>query len=113
MNLTTSEELELAVVENLTERETAYYLITNDWDTAPKWFKDHLKENEGYPTFIVDIFDVPNTLGVISSAVKSVKETISTKPLAEYSQLPMLVVISKNFLRVVTYNGSIGAELGL
>jgi hypothetical protein len=62
---------------------------------------------------VVDIFNIPKVLDVIRSTIKSHRETISTSCLNQYDQLPMLVVIHKSFPRVVSYNGSVGAEIGV
>lgn len=108
-----SKHLDSVVTSNMENKRTSHYLITNQWDKPCKFFKDNLPLNGGADLNVIDIFDVPNCLDVIRSSIKSHKETISTSCLAEYSQLPMLVVIHKSFPRVVSYNGSIGAELGV
>ena len=115
-----SRHLESLVSSNIESKKTSYYLITNQWDKPCNFFNERLP-SDSQPTDlkgvsvlnIVDIFDVPNCLEVIKSCIKSHRETISTACLSRYDQLPMLVVIHKSFPRVVSYNGSVGAELGI
>ena len=113
VNLKTSKQLESTVVSNIEDRNYAYYLIVNKWDDVCNYFNDQLPSDGITDLNVIDIFDVRNPLGVIRSAIKSHRETISTACLQSYDQLPMMVVIHKSFPRVVTYNGSIGAELGM
>jgi len=108
-----SKHLDSVVSSNMENKQTAYYFITNQWDKPCSFFNERLPQEGIVDLHVVDIFDVPNCLDVIRSSIKSQRETISTACLSEYSQLPMLVVIHKSFPRVVTYNGSLGAELGI
>jgi len=108
-----SKHLESVVTHNIDSKQNSYYLITNTWDKVCNYFNDKLPNDGTTELFVVDIFNVPNALDVIKSAIKSHRETISTACLSKYDQLPMLVVIHKSFPRVVTYNGSVGAELGI
>jgi hypothetical protein len=108
-----SKHLESIVQSNIDGKNTSYYLITNQWDIPCKYFNDNLPSEGDTDLNVIDIFDVPNALDIIKSAIKSNRETISTSCLSKYDQLPMLVVIHKSFPRVVTYNGSVGAELGI
>jgi len=108
-----SKHLDSVVSSNMENKQTAYYFITNQWDKPCSFFNERLPQEGTVDLHVVDIFDVPNCLDVIRSSIKSQRETISTACLSEYSQLPMLVVIHKSFPRVVTYNGSLGAELGI
>lgn len=108
-----SKHLESVVTTNMENKRTAYYFITNQWDKPCEFFNERLPHDGITDLHVVDIFDVPNCLDVIRSAIKSQRETISTACLSEYVQLPMLVVIHKSFPRVVGYNGSVGAELGI
>lgn len=108
-----SKHLESVVKSNIDSKQNAYYMITNTWDKVCNHFNDRLPNDGVTDLNVVDIFNVPNALDVIKSAIKSHKETISTACLSRYDQLPMLVVIHKSFPRVVSYNGSVGAEIGL
>jgi len=108
-----SKHLESVVSSNIKEKNTSYYLILNQWDQISNHFRSSLPNDGITDLNVVDIFDVPNALDVIKSAIKSYRETISTSCLNRYDQLPILVVIHKSFPRVVTYNGSVGAELGI
>lgn len=108
-----SKHLDSVVSSNMENKQTAYYFITNQWDKPCSFFNERLSQEGTTDLHVVDIFDVPNCLDVIRSSIKSQRETISTACLSEYTQLPMLVVIHKSFPRVVTYNGSLGAELGI
>ena len=108
-----SKHLDSVVTSNMENKKTSYYLITNQWDKPCEFFNSRLPQGGESDLNIIDIFDIPNCLDVIRNSIKSHKETISTACLAEYSQLPMLVVIHKSFPRVVSYNGSVGAELGI
>ena len=86
----------------------------NNFKTSKVYNTKHLESNDGTTDLnVIDIFDVPNALDVIKSSIKSHRETISTSCLSKYDQLPMLVVIHKSFPRVVSYNGSVGAEVGI
>tara|TARA_R110002124_G_scaffold84358_4_gene219752 strand:- start:81 stop:452 length:372 start_codon:yes stop_codon:yes gene_type:complete len=108
-----SKHLDSLVKTNVEGKSTSYYLITNSWDDVCNYFNDRLPNDGTTDLNVVDIFNIPNALDVIKSAIKSHRETISTACLSRYTQLPMLVVIHKSFPRVVSYNGSVGAEIGV
>ena len=108
-----TKHLESVVNSNIDGKQNSYYLITNTWDKVCNYFNDRLPNDGITDLNVIDIFNVPNALDVIKSAIKSHRETISTACLSRYDQLPMLVVIHKTFPRVVSYNGSVGAELGI
>lgn len=108
-----SKHLESVVKSNIEGKQNAYYFITNSWDKVCNHFNESLPVDGTTELHVVDIFNVPNALDVIKSAIKSHRETISTSCLSRYDQLPMLVVIHKSFPRVVSYNGSVGAEIGI
>ena len=108
-----TKHLESIVTSNIDSKQTAYYLITNTWDKVYNYFNDRLPNDGTTDLNVIDIFNVPNALDVIRSSIKSHRETISTSCLSKYDQLPMLVVIHKSFPRVVSYNGSVGAEVGI
>ena len=108
-----SKHLESVVSSNIESKKTSYYLITNQWDKPCQYFNDRLPMEGTVDLHVVDIFKVPNCLDLIKSCIKEHRETISTSCLSRYEQLPMLVVIHKSFPRVVSYNGSVGAELGI
>jgi len=108
-----SKHLDSVVNSNMENKRTSHYLITNQWDKSCEFFNNSISSDGDTDLNIIDIFDVPSCLEVIRSSIKSHRETISTACLSSYSQLPMLVVIHKSFPRVVSYNGSVGAELGI
>jgi len=108
-----SKHLESIVTDNIDSKQNSYYLITNTWDKVCNYFNDRLPVDGTTDLNVIDIFNVPNALDVIKSAIKNHRETISTSCLSRYDQLPMLVVIHKSFPRVVSYNGSVGAEIGV
>ena len=108
-----SKHLDTIVKSNVEGKTTSYYLITNSWDGVCNYFNERLPNDGVTDLNVVDIFNVPNALDVIRSSIKSHRETISTACLSMYTQLPMLVVIHKSFPRVVSYNGSVGAEIGV
>jgi len=108
-----SKHLESVVKTSIESKQNSYYLITNTWDKVCNYFNDRLPFDGTTDLNVIDIFNVPNALDVIKTAIKSHRETISTSCLARYDQLPMLVVIHKSFPRVVSYNGSVGAEIGV
>ena len=108
-----SKHLESVVTANIESKQNSYYLITNSWDKVCNYFNDRLPSDGVTDLNVVDIFNVPNALDVIRSSIKSHRETISTSCLSRYDQLPMLIVIHKSFPRVVSYNGSAGAEIGI
>jgi len=108
-----TKHLDSLVTSNIESKNTAYYFITNQWDKPCEFFNKQLPEDGTTDLYVIDIFDVPNCLDIIRSSIKSQRETISTACLSEYMQLPMLVVIHKSFPRLVSYNGSVGAELGI
>lgn len=108
-----SKHLDSVVSSNISEKKTAHYFITNNWDKSCEYFNSNLPQDGDTDLNVIDIFDIPNCLDVIRSSIKEQRETISTACLFSYSQLPMLVVIHKSFPRVVSYNGSVGAELGI
>ena len=108
-----SKHLESVVTSNIEGKQNSYYLITNTWDNVCNYFNDNLPSDGTTDLNVIDIFNVPNALDVIRTAIKSHRETISTSCLSKYDQLPMLIVIHKSFPRVVTYNGSVGAEIGI
>ena len=98
---------------SIQDKDTAYYLITNSWDPVCNYFNDRLPTDGTTDLNVIDIFNVPNALDVIKTSIKAHKNTISTSCLSQYEQLPMLVVVHKSFPRVVSYNGSVGAEIGV
>lgn len=108
-----TKHLESVINSHIESKQNSYYLITNTWDKVCNYFNDRLPNDGTTDLNVIDIFNVPNALDVIKSAIKSHRETISTSCLSRYDQLPMLVVIHKTFPRVVSYNGSVGAELGI
>ena len=108
-----SKHLDTIVKSNVEGKTTSYYLITNSWDGVCNYFNERLPNDGVTDLNVVDIFNIPNALDVIRSSIKSHRETISTACLSRYTQLPMLVVIHKSFPRVVSYNGSVGAEIGV
>tara|TARA_R100001460_G_scaffold33_1_gene145 strand:+ start:634 stop:1005 length:372 start_codon:yes stop_codon:yes gene_type:complete len=108
-----SKHLDSIVTSNIEAKQNSYYLITNTWDKVCNYFNERLPIEGTTNLNVVDIFNVPNALDIIKSAIKSQRETISTACLSKYDQLPMLVVIHKSFPRVVAYNGSVGAEIGI
>jgi len=125
--------LRFVVDSNIESKSSAYYLIVNQWDKACKYFNDRLDWDapavEGSANLnVIDIFDIrtdvqnsnkegaPNyrdPLSLIRSTIKSHRETVSTSCLHSYDQLPLLVIVHKTFPRMVSYNGAIGAELGM
>jgi hypothetical protein len=108
-----SKHLESVINSNIDNKQNSYFLITNTWDKVCNYFNDRLPTDGNTELHVVDIFNIPNVLDVIRSTIKSHRETISTSCLNQYDQLPMLVVIHKSFPRVVSYNGSVGAEIGI
>ncbi len=108
-----SKHLESVVTSGIDSKKNSYYLIVNSWDKVCNYFNDKIPIDGTTDLNVIDIFNVPNVLDVIKTAIKSHRETISTACLSRYDQLPMLVVIHKSFPRVVSYNGSVGAELGI
>ena len=108
-----SKHLESVVKSSIEAKQNSYYLIINSWDKVCNYFDHRLPVDGETNLNVVDIFNVPNALDVIKSSIKSHKETISTACLSKYDQLPMLIVIHKSFPRVVSYNGSVGAEIGI
>jgi hypothetical protein len=108
-----SKHLESIVKSSIEDKQNSYYLITNSWDKVCNYFNANLPNDGDTNLHVVDIFNVPNALDVIKNAIKSHRETISTSCLSKYDQLPMLVVVHKSFPRVVSYNGSVGAEIGI
>ncbi len=113
VHIKNTKHLESVVSSSIQSKKTSYYLITNQWDKPCNFFNDRLPTGGTTDLNVIDIFKVPNCLDLIKSCIKHHKETISTSCLSRYDQLPMLVVIHKSFPRVVTYNGSVGAELGI
>ena len=113
VHIRNSKHLEAVILSNIDSKNTAHYLITNEWDKPCEYFNSRLPQDGPSTLFVIDIFKVPNCLDIIKNCIKSRKETISTSCLSRYEQLPMLVVIHKTFPRVVSYNGSVGAELGI
>ena len=112
----TSRHLAEVVKSNIEAKCKSYYLITNEWDKACQTFNalldTPLVEDQAQVN-VINTFDVPNVLDTLRSAIKSNKETISTACLSDFANLPMLVVLHRSFPRVVGYNGSIAAELGV
>lgn len=111
------QELEAIVTSSIENKEVSYYLILNEWDKASHYFKSKVAQLEGFgaqdTVNVIDIFDVPNVLQVIKSCINSSKGTVSTACLNTFPKVPLMVVLHKAFPRVVDYNGSIAAELGL
>ena len=120
-----SKHLQEVMISNIKGNDLSYYLILNTWDTPSDYIWDRLPGPEGTKDLnVIDIFDIPNVLSQMRSIVtrESSKEDIPYSWLSGYTQLPMLVVLhnvttksgkQNLFPRIVTYNGSILAELGL
>lgn len=125
VNINNSKHLQEVMIDNIKGNDLSYYLILNTWDTPSDYIWDRLPGPGGTKDLnVIDIFDIPNVLSQMRSIVtrESSKEDIPYSWLAGYSQLPMLVVLhnvttkagkQNLFPRMVTYNGSILAELGL
>jgi hypothetical protein len=123
--------LRSVVKSNIEDKNSAYYLIVNQWDSACNYFSDKLdwdspRWDNSTDLNVIDIFDIrsdiqmgdrdPNyrdPLAVIRSTIKSHRDTISTSCLNYSDPLPLLVVVHKTFPRMFSYNGAIGAELGV
>lgn len=116
VKVSNSKQLETIIEENIDGKNNSYYLILNEWDSPSDYFwkrLPHAFHSGSVDLNVINIFNVPNVLDLMRSCIKSHKETISTTCLSSFDQLPMLVVMHKAFPRVVTYNGSISAELGI
>jgi hypothetical protein len=125
--------LKSIVKDNIESKNSAYYLIVNQWDKVCNYFNSKLDwdgpyEEDSVDLNVIDLFDIrsdiqnsnpgnyPNyrdPLAAIRMVIKSHRETVSTLCLQSYDQLPLLVVVHKSFPRLVSYNGAIGAELGI
>ena len=125
--------LKSIVKSNIESKNSAYYLIVNQWDDVCNYFNSKLDwdgpyEEDSVDLNVIDLFDIrsdiqnsnpgnyPNyrdPLAAIRMVIKSHRETVSTLCLQSYDQLPLLVVVHKSFPRLVSYNGAIGAELGI
>lgn len=125
--------LKSIVKANIESKNSAYYLIVNQWDDVCNYFNSKLDwdgpyEENSVDLNVIDLFDIrsdiqnsnpgnyPNyrdPLAAIRMVIKSHRETVSTLCLQSYDQLPLLVVVHKSFPRLVSYNGAIGAELGI
>lgn len=134
VRIKTSKHLQEVMSKNITSDDLSYYLILNTWDKPSKYIWDRLPDQGGTTDLnVIDIFDIPNVLSQMRSIVAktprqmkvgedSSSNAIPYSWLSGYSQLPMLVVLhsvtnksGKQTLypRMVTYNGSIVAELGI
>lgn len=115
VSLRTPNQLVEAIAHNIEQEINSYYLILNDWDKPCRHFKSILNGDDYSDTvlYTIDIFDIPNCLEIMRYCIKDHKETVSTMNLSNYDQLPLLVIMHKAFPRIISYNGSIGAELGL
>ena len=135
VRIKTSKHLQEVVGTNITSDDLSYYLILNTWDKPSEYIWDRLPGEGGTKDLnVIDIFDIPNVLSQMRSIVaktprqlrgnddSSTGSSIPYSWLSGYSQLPMLVVLhsvtnksGKQTLypRMVTYNGSIVAELGI
>jgi len=113
INIENSRHLEETITGNIDAKNKSYYLIVNDWDDPCKFFLDSLDKNlgEANVVYTVNTYDVPNVLGTFRYCVKSHKETLPIGCFANYSNLPMLVIMHKEFPEVVHYNGVIANEL--
>jgi len=124
LSVKNSKHLQEVMINNIKGNELSYYLILNTWDAPSDFIWDRLPSGGTKDLNVVDIFDIPNVLSQMRSIVtrESSKEDIPYSWLSGYTQLPMLVVLhnvttnsgkQNLFPRMVTYNGSILAELGL
>jgi len=113
----TSNHLEEIVKENINSKGVSYYFFYAEWDLASSYFVKKLQENECNGSqnlvYCIDIFDIPNGLGILKSAIKDYRETMSTNQIQNYTKIPMLVRMHGGYPVVVDYNGAIGAELGV
>jgi hypothetical protein len=116
--VTTSNQLESILTENIKANKVAHYLILNDWDTPCIYFNRKLKESEKIPgisdtVFVINTFDVENPLGIMRSVIAQFKDSINTTTIKHYTGVPMMVRVHGAYPVPVTYTGSISAELGL
>ena len=125
VNINNSKHLQDVMTASIKSNSISYYLILNTWDTPSKYLWDRLPEDGGLKDLnVIDIFDIPNVLSQMRSLLgrESSRDDIPYSWLSGYTQFPMLVVLhnvvsnggkQNLFPRVVTYNGSIAAELGM
>lgn len=117
VNVTSIPELERAVSDNIGDKNTSYFYFYSSWDEhsnrlAETIRKDGAESGRGKNIYLIDIFDVPNAVGVMRSVISELKPTISLMDL-RFTKLPSMVCLHKAFPRLVEYNGSIYSELGL
>ena len=125
--------LRYVVASNIEAKKSAYYLIVNQWDDACKYFNDRLDwdtpaTEDSIDLNVIDIFNIRTDVQNANKnnppkhsrrpirnkpKIKAHRETISTSCLHSYDPLPLLVIVHKTFPRMVSYNGAIGAELGM
>ena len=118
VRIKTSKHLQEVMGENITSDDLSYYLILNTWDKPSNYIWDRLPGEGG--TKDLNVAKTPRQLR--GNEDSSTGSPIPYSWLSGYSQLPMLVVLhsvtnksGKQTLypRMVTYNGSIVAELGI
>ena len=116
VRVTSSNELDSIVRSEIQAKSVSQFLFVNTWDDVCQHFNKHLESLNDLGSqgnlFVINIFDVPNGLGIIRSAIKDYKETMSTTSIQNYTKLPMMVRLHGAFPVLVDYNGSIAAEIG-
>ena len=116
VRVTSSNELDAIVRSEIQAKSVSHYLFINTWDDVCQYFNTHLDSLKDLGAqgnlFVIDVFDIPNGLGIIRSAIKDYKETMSTNSIQNYTKLPMMVRLHGAFPVLVDYNGSIAAEIG-
>jgi hypothetical protein len=113
----TSFELESIVKSQIETKDTSHFLFLNAWDKPCKYLLNRLqlleKSGGSKVVHVVDIFDVPNGLGIMKSMIKDFKETTSVECIRNYPTIPMLVRLHGHFPVAVTNMAPLCAELGI
>ena len=90
-----SNELDSIVRSEIQAKNVSNYLFVNTWDDVCQYFNAHLDHLDDLGTrenlYVIDIFDIPNGLGIIRSAIKDYKETMSVSSIQNYTKMPMMV----------------------
>ena len=110
-------QLEEIVTTNIEDKEVSYYYFYSTWDPLANKIANKIRtqganSGRGSNIYLIDIFDIPNAIGVMRSVITELKPTISLADL-KFAKIPQLVCLHKAFPRLVDNNGSLWAELGM
>lgn len=116
-DVSTVQQLEQVLVSNIEGKEISYYFFYSTWDDHASRLVKKIRSQAaqsgiGRNIYLIDIFDLPNAIGIIKSVLSDIRPTISQAELKFY-KIPQMVCIHKSYPRLVAFNSQLYSELGL